>query len=141
MGLNRLALTPKQEQSFARWYLAYPNKKAKGEARARWGKLDPDDALTERMIAAIQDQIRERAWKKVAGIWMPEWKLPATWLNKECWEDETQPIPSADAKGSRKAEAAIEAVKRSVDKISRNKNGEQEDNDRDLGLPEGDIPF
>lgn len=73
---------------FDRWYAVYPNKKSKGAAIKAWDKINPDEALTERMIISIQIQKRWRVEAKKAGEFVPDWKMPATWLNGTCWEDE-----------------------------------------------------
>lgn len=73
---------------FDKWYAAYPNKKSKGAAIKAWDKIKPDEALTDRMIVAIQIQQRWRTEARKAGDFIPDWKMPATWLNGTCWEDE-----------------------------------------------------
>jgi len=76
------------EKEFEVFYSAYPNHKGKKETLERWRKLVKTDELPELpiLLTAIKKQI---AWRKNAnGEFRPEWKHPATWLNKGCWEDE-----------------------------------------------------
>ena len=80
---------PRQEHPlFERWYNAYPVKKARGQARKAFSKIDPDDQLVDAMVDAVERQTRERATKQRLGAFVPPWKHPATWLNGECWNDE-----------------------------------------------------
>ena len=89
--MNFTKLSATQFARFSRWYAAYPKKVAKGAAIRAWDKIDPDDALTERMIDALKAQLLERDWKGEKGIFVPEWKHPATWLNGMCWDDAVEP--------------------------------------------------
>ena len=92
-----MGLTTGQQERFDRWYRFYPVKKGKGQALKAWEKIDPDDALTERMIAAIENQKRERAWKEtIRDRFIAPWKYPATWLSAMCWEDECDPGPQRE---------------------------------------------
>lgn len=88
--LMLMTLTDTQLARFSRWYAHFPVKKARADAQKAWGQIDPDDALTDWMIIAIENQIAERSRKLARNIWVPEWKLPATWIRKECWDDEVQ---------------------------------------------------
>jgi len=70
---------------FLSFYNFYPNKKAPREAWKVWNKI-PKRPPIETILEAIKKQIK---WRKNAnGEFRPEWKHPATWLNKGCWEDE-----------------------------------------------------
>jgi len=73
---------------FQRFWSAYPSKVGKGAARKAWDKLKPDDALTDRMLAAIATQQLSDQWTRDGGRYIPH---PATWLNQERWEDEIKP--------------------------------------------------
>jgi hypothetical protein len=70
----------KADETFARFWAAYPRKKAKQEARKAWDKAikaaDP-----ERIIAAAQQLTDSRPDLKYTPY-------PATWLNRESWDDE-----------------------------------------------------
>lgn len=70
------------------FYEAYPVKKSKGDAERAFIKLKPDQELVDKMVKAIQSQKKERKRLRSLHQFVPEWKHPATWLNKKCWEDE-----------------------------------------------------
>ncbi len=70
---------------FDRFWSAYPNKKAKDKARKAWEKLNADEALIERIMAALEKQKKSRQWTKDGGEFIPH---PATWLNGRRWEDQ-----------------------------------------------------
>lgn len=73
------------EARFDRFWAHYPRKEAKGAARKAWMKRKPSEALTERIIAAVDRQKNTPKWKEEQGRFIPH---PATWLNSERWEDE-----------------------------------------------------
>ena len=80
-----------QEQKtkmFDRFWAEYPRKESKPAARRAFDKLNPDDALLETMIAAIEKQRASPQWLEAGGQYIPH---PATWLNNRRWEDEVQP--------------------------------------------------
>jgi hypothetical protein len=71
---------------FLKFYSLYPNKKEKPAAYKSWQKLSKTRPPLQTILDAIQKQID---WRKNAnGAFRPEWKNPATWLNKGCWDDE-----------------------------------------------------
>ncbi|KKW11472.1 MAG: Phage protein [Candidatus Gottesmanbacteria bacterium GW2011_GWB1_49_7] len=70
---------------FEKFWAAYPNKKEKSFAYKSWQKTNIPRPAIELIIAAIN---RQKEWRKNAdGEFRPEWKNPATWLNKGCWDD------------------------------------------------------
>ena len=78
------------EKEFLTFYSAYPNHTGKKEALERWKKLIKTKELPglSIILAAIKKQ---ELWRKNAnGEFRPEWKHPATWLNKGCWEDQPE---------------------------------------------------
>ena len=77
----------------------YPLKKSKAKAFESWNKLKKAKMLPELsiLIAAINDQIKEKEIKIITGKFCAEWKHPSTWLNQKCWEDEAdinQKVPN-----------------------------------------------
>jgi len=74
--------------NFTRFWEAYPNKKAKGDASKAWDKIKPDDDLTTKIILAIAAQKKWRAAAHSANQFVPNWKHPAVWLRSQCWLDE-----------------------------------------------------
>jgi len=73
------------EERFARWYAHYPKKRHPAAARRAWDRIKPDDAMTERMIAAVERQKQSPEWLKQGGQFIP---YPASWLNAGGWEDQ-----------------------------------------------------
>lgn len=82
-GMNKT-----QTERFEKFYKVFPHKTAKGSAETAWEKLDPSDELTEKMILAVEAQVRYRAEAKRTGQWMPQWKGPGPWLRAKCYLDE-----------------------------------------------------
>lgn len=68
--------------SFDRFWAAFPNKKAKKDARKSWARLAPDEALVDRILQAIDREKISDQWRRG---YVPH---PATWLNGERWNDE-----------------------------------------------------
>ncbi len=79
-------LNKTQLERFNRWYRIYPKKCAVGDGKKAWKSLDPDDALVDKMILAVEAQIR---YKKEAGDHdIKYWKSPGPWIRQQCWDDE-----------------------------------------------------
>lgn len=74
-----------EEDSFTRFYQAYPRHAGKAAAQKAWDKLRPDEALLSQMLAALEWQRASPGWTKDGGQYIP---YPATWLNQRRWEDE-----------------------------------------------------
>lgn len=75
------------DDSFSRFWSAYPKKVAKAAARKAWDKLKPDEDLTATILSAIEAQKAGEQWRKNGGQFIPN---PATWLNGERWNDEVR---------------------------------------------------
>ena len=70
---------------FARWYAAYPKHEDRQDAWLEFQKLEPDDALLERMLAALTWQRLLPDWRKENGQYIPQ---PRKYLKHRRWEDE-----------------------------------------------------
>lgn len=70
---------------FDRFYEAYPKKRSRGAAEKAFGKLSPDDATVDLMLAAITRTLASGEWADPQFI-----PHPATWLNGKRWMDEVQ---------------------------------------------------
>ena len=70
------------EKLFIIFYEAYGNKKGRKNALKAFRKINPDEALLQQMIEAIEKYHQTRNWKRGYR------KEPATWLNGECWSDD-----------------------------------------------------
>jgi hypothetical protein len=68
---------------FDTFWKHYPRKVAKPNALKAWLKIQPDDALTKQIIAAINAQ--ELCNKEIQFV-----PHPASWLNANRWEDEVK---------------------------------------------------
>lgn len=69
---------------FGRFWTAYPKQKSKGDAEKAWKAINPDEPLTERILAAIAVAKSSHEWTKQSGQFIP---YPATWLRAKGWED------------------------------------------------------
>lgn len=79
---KRQKTTPKAPAGFVEFYAKYPRKVARADAEKVWARLQPDEALQGRIMAALQSNgfdYREN------GRFIPH---PATWLNAARWDDE-----------------------------------------------------
>lgn len=82
---------------FARFWSAWPKARriAKARAERAWRTLQPDEALTARIVAAVEAATTTRAWRDPDFI-----PHPATWLRDRRWEDERRAglpvVPGAD---------------------------------------------
>lgn len=70
---------------FAAFWSAYPLKVAKAKASAAFAKINPDDGMLARMLAALDWQKKSAKWTKDNGEYIPH---PATWLNAARWDDQ-----------------------------------------------------
>lgn len=79
------ALVPEDDPQWMRFWALYPRRAGKKNARKAWRALNPSPALVDRMIQALDWQVRQPQWTKDGGAFIP---YPATWLNGERWADE-----------------------------------------------------
>jgi hypothetical protein len=75
-------------RGFDDWWAVYPIHRAKKDARKAWEKLQPDEALVQQLITAMQAQQAAREQALEDGEWRAAWPLPATWIRGERWMDE-----------------------------------------------------
>ena len=73
------------EDSFSKFWDAYPKRVGKQEARKAFDKAIKATDI-ETILKAIEAQKQTPQWKKSNGQYIPN---PATWLNQCRWEDET----------------------------------------------------
>lgn len=78
------SLTKAQEARFNRFWDVYPRRQKLGEAEKAWAKIDPDDALTDAIIAGVSASI-QKDYRFREERYTP---LPATWLNAEEWKNQ-----------------------------------------------------
>jgi len=78
------ALTKVQEEFFNRFWAAYPRKVSIGDAEKAWKKISPDEALADRIIAAVSTaKANDSRFRETR--FTPH---PATWLNGREWENQ-----------------------------------------------------
>jgi hypothetical protein len=87
-------LNAAQQERFDRWYPDYPNKQHRPAAEKAFAKLNPDDDLTDRLIADVAARRGGRKWQ--AG-YIEE---PARYLTERVWEDDIEPVRAVPARAS-----------------------------------------
>jgi hypothetical protein len=80
-------------ETFEDWWLQYPRRVGKGHARRAYEKIVRSGrATSDDLITGVMRYAAERDAEIGAGRSEPKFtKHPATWLNAECWQDETAP--------------------------------------------------
>lgn len=73
------------EETFNRFWEAYPKKAGKGNCEKWFKSHKPNLDLLEEMLAAIRRQKQSDQWQRDNGKYIP---YPHTWLNGKRWEDE-----------------------------------------------------
>lgn len=87
------------DDSFAKFWAAYPKKVSKPQAQKAWQKLKPDEDLLGRILQAIESQKKSDQWQRDKGQYIP---YPATWLNNRRWEDDLKISTSHKGAGGNK---------------------------------------
>jgi hypothetical protein len=82
--------------SFDQFYEVYPRKKAKGNAKKAF-KNALARATAEELLAGVKRYAAECVGREAQFI-----KMPASWLNADCWLDEPDRKPGANVVGFRK---------------------------------------
>lgn len=70
---------------FATWYVDYPRKEGKGQALTAFRKARHAGATLEALTRGLSIYVSRL---KRDGVSKQYTKLPATWLNGQCWDDE-----------------------------------------------------
>ena len=74
-----------REAMFEQFWVSYPRHTNKKAALQAFLRVNPDEALMQAILAAIEKQRQSAQWTKDGGQFIPH---PATWLNGRRWEDE-----------------------------------------------------
>jgi hypothetical protein len=84
----------KGEEDFEKWWLVYPRKVGKVEAKKAFARATANNATltVERLVEAVWQQRKSPDWLKEDGRYIPH---PSTWLNQGRWEDELLVQPQA----------------------------------------------
>jgi hypothetical protein len=96
LGTNPKAAPCPWMPSFDQFYEVYPRKRAKGAAKKAF-KNALSRATTEEILAGVKRYAAECVGREAQFI-----KMPASWLNAECWLDEPDKKPQANVVGFRK---------------------------------------
>jgi hypothetical protein len=75
---------------FESFYLLYPRKEARGDARKAWKQKVQSMDDVQSVIDGLKRQLPALLAKERRYL-----KLPATWLRAECWLDELEPQQGA----------------------------------------------
>jgi hypothetical protein len=104
-----LLLNKRATHEFSLFWNLYPSKKEKKYTLKCWKKLNGTRPSIEIILEAIKKQIE---WRENAnGEFRPDWKNPATWLNRGCWDDELKTTESGEgniAAWAKKKQAELE---------------------------------
>ena len=105
------------ENKFDLFWIAYPKKSAKQDAKKAWAKIKMTDELYEQIMYGLSIARGSIQWAEKNGRFIPN---PATWLNGGRWEDEYTPyIPGKSQSKSfamnKLAEMAREAAENEAD--------------------------
>lgn len=92
---------------FDLFWTAYPRKVKKPRALKAWQKINPDQGLFERIIAALELHKKSEQWQRDNGKFIP---YPATWLNDESWNDEIEIPQDQDENRFGTHEASAETI-------------------------------
>lgn len=95
---------------FDRFWVAYPSKVGKGDARKAWDQISPKptEALLERMLRTLAWQRESPKWLDDRGQYIPD---PGKWIRQQRWLDEPQQGPQVSGKTVRSAQALHDFVK------------------------------
>ncbi len=97
------------QANFERFWAVYPRKVGKDAARRVWQQLAPDNDLTDRMVAAVEQHCASEQWQKDGGQFIP---YPRTWLNRGGWTDELDAAPVRAAPAGKTSSAMARASAR-----------------------------
>lgn len=86
---GEIILSPELEKSFVKFWAAYPRHESPQEARKRWGQLNPDDELENKIHEAIKILKKTEQWQRGKAPYA------STFLNNRRWEDAEGIAPAA----------------------------------------------
>lgn len=124
-------------EDFDRFWEIYPRREAKGAAKSAWARAVKKAGVEEILAAAKvyrDDGARQRAEARFT-------KLPATWLNAECWTDERPAPHSRASPASQLTEVnGMHLKPANVEAIARQQRMRAIQNQRDQQILEGPSP-
>lgn len=81
--MNTVKQSKKEDESFTKFWNAYPNKKSKKKARVTWSRISIKNHT--KIFESLKNHKNSIQWKKKNGEFIPH---PTTWLNGERWDDD-----------------------------------------------------
>jgi hypothetical protein len=75
------------DESFQRFWEAYPKKQKRIEAQKTWAKLNPSEELTSRIIKDVERRRDTFDWTKENRRYCP---LPSSYINGQRWDDQIE---------------------------------------------------
>jgi hypothetical protein len=78
-------MVDEDDPDFKRWWMAYPNRASKKDARRVWAAIAPTSAAVDRWMDTLAWQCQQPQWVKDDGQYVP---LPTTYLRGERYDDE-----------------------------------------------------
>jgi len=85
------AISKSDANAFSLFWQKYPRRIAKAAAARVFHRAMQKTSLAS-ILEALEAQINERIECGRLGVWLPDWKHPATWLNQECWADQVRSL-------------------------------------------------
>ena len=82
---------------FTQFWEAFPKKASRPAALRTWNELSPDEALFDRIMAAVDAHKRSQQWCADGGRYIP---YPVNWLKNRAWENVTDHIPRSSSLAS-----------------------------------------
>lgn len=73
---------------FEEFWELYPRQVDEKGALKAWHKINPDEALQERIIKSLREHVESEDWTKESGRYVP---LATNWLDGERWKDRLKP--------------------------------------------------
>ncbi|KTD49610.1 Legionella vir region protein [Legionella rubrilucens] len=72
---------------FEQFWSLYPQQQNREKAWDAFQRLNPDEALCQKILHALEAQINHRKELTANGQWVPAWKYPANWLSQQGWNE------------------------------------------------------
>ncbi len=73
------------DESFEKFWVAYPRKVSKKMAHQKWDRLNMTDELFAKIMSTLELYKKTPQWRNIEYI-----PHPSTWLHQERWEDEVK---------------------------------------------------
>lgn len=125
---GELFISP-NHKAFEKFWKAYPRKVGKAAAEKSWGKINPEQALIDNILASIEAHQRTEQW--LDSKFIPH---PATFLNQRRWEDEIKPQDD-----SKPFDAKLRRTYETIDKVCASYGRDEDENAKVAESVEHDL--